>query len=223
MPRQHQLPRPPGQRQLQDRLPVARGRARQPARRLLRRHDHGRAVAMSQTCSSGRRRRGSGQTLVEFAMVLPIVLAIMLGLFDLGRAVYSSNTLAQAARTGARMAIVNQNVTNVRNAAIGCRADTGARLDQCRCLLQDWRRPRQSNCSSSTRQLSAVDAGHRLPRARPDPHQLRADDARCQPHLALIRTRIDQRRQRRIRLPNRDGHGMSMTPVRIAGSKRRDR
>lgn len=60
-------------------------------------------------------------------MVLPIVLAIMLALFDLGRAVYSTNTLAQAARTGTRTAIVNQNETNVRNAAISAAATLGLR------------------------------------------------------------------------------------------------
>ena len=71
------------------------------------------------------RRGGRGQTLVEFAMVLPIVLAIMLALFDLGRAVYSSNTLAQAARSATRMAMVNQNETNVRNAAIAAAPTLG--------------------------------------------------------------------------------------------------
>jgi Flp pilus assembly protein TadG len=71
------------------------------------------------------RRSGRGQTLVEFAMVMPIVLAIMLALFDLGRAVYSSNTLAQAARSGTRMAMVNQNETNVRDAAIAAAATLG--------------------------------------------------------------------------------------------------
>ena len=60
-------------------------------------------------------------------MVLPVVLAIMLALFDLGRAVYSTNTLAQAARSGTRTAIVNQNETNVRNAAIAAAATLGLR------------------------------------------------------------------------------------------------
>jgi len=69
--------------------------------------------------------RARGQTLVEFAVVLPVVLVIMLALFDLGRAVYSTNTLAQASRSATRMAMVNQNETNVRNAAIAAAATLG--------------------------------------------------------------------------------------------------
>jgi Flp pilus assembly protein TadG len=45
---------------------------------------------------------------MEFALVLPIFLLLMVGLFDLGRAVFSYNTLTNAAREGARIAIVNQ-------------------------------------------------------------------------------------------------------------------
>jgi TadE-like protein len=52
---------------------------------------------------SARRR---GQSLVEFALVLPIFLVILFGLIDLGRAVYLNSTLSQAAREGARLASV---------------------------------------------------------------------------------------------------------------------
>jgi hypothetical protein len=55
-----------------------------------------------------RRRRGRGQALVEFALVIPLFLLLLVGLFDLGRAVFTYNTLTNAAREGARMAIVNQ-------------------------------------------------------------------------------------------------------------------
>lgn len=46
--------------------------------------------------------------MVEFALVIPIFLILLVGLFDLGRAVFAYNTLTNAAREGARMAIVNQ-------------------------------------------------------------------------------------------------------------------
>ena len=58
-----------------------------------------------------RRRRsttGRGQALVEFALVIPIFLVLLVALFDLGRAVFAYNTLTNAAREGARIAIVNQ-------------------------------------------------------------------------------------------------------------------
>ncbi len=56
---------------------------------------------------SGFVRRESGQTLVEFAILLPLILLIVVGLFDLARAVWQENTLAYAAREGTRFAIVH--------------------------------------------------------------------------------------------------------------------
>jgi Flp pilus assembly protein TadG len=58
-----------------------------------------------------RRRRAPtrrGQALVEFALVIPIFLLVLVAIFDLGRAVFAYNTLTNAAREGARTAIVNQ-------------------------------------------------------------------------------------------------------------------
>lgn len=55
-----------------------------------------------------RRRFERGQALVEFALVIPIFLLLLVALFDLGRAVFAYNTLTNAAREGARLAIVNQ-------------------------------------------------------------------------------------------------------------------
>ena len=49
----------------------------------------------------------AGQSLIEFALMLPIVLLIITGLFDTGRAVWQENTLAYAAREGTRYAIVH--------------------------------------------------------------------------------------------------------------------
>lgn len=48
------------------------------------------------------RERERGQSLVEFALALPILLLVIFGLLDLGRAVYVGNALAEAARDGAR-------------------------------------------------------------------------------------------------------------------------
>lgn len=46
-----------------------------------------------------------GQGVVELALVLPIALMLGLGVFEVGRAVYSSHAITQAARDGARLAI----------------------------------------------------------------------------------------------------------------------
>lgn len=49
-----------------------------------------------------------GQSLVETALVLPIFILMLLGLFDFGRAIYAWNTIGNAAREGGRVATVNQ-------------------------------------------------------------------------------------------------------------------
>jgi len=51
---------------------------------------------------------GRGQALVEFALVFPLIVLILFGVFDLGRAIYAYNTIGNAARLGARIAAVNQ-------------------------------------------------------------------------------------------------------------------
>ena len=50
------------------------------------------------------RQAQDGQGLVEFALVLPIFLLAVVGLFDVGRLVYTNSVLSQAAREGARLA-----------------------------------------------------------------------------------------------------------------------
>ena len=57
-----------------------------------------------------RRRRGPrqrGQGLVEFAIIAVFLFPVAIGFFDLGRAVYTNNSLASAARQGARYASVH--------------------------------------------------------------------------------------------------------------------
>jgi len=107
---------------------------------------------MSRTSGSGRRvgrRRQRGQGLVEFAIVLPVIVLVVLGLLDLGRAIYTYNTLAQAARQAARTAIVNQTTSAVQDQAIASGATLGlstANVDVCFKTSSST----QSDCSSST-------------------------------------------------------------------------
>jgi hypothetical protein len=53
-----------------------------------------------QICFIGQRERGLAA--VEFAIILPLVLLIMLATAELGRALYQYNTLTKAVRDGAR-------------------------------------------------------------------------------------------------------------------------
>ena len=58
--------------------------------------------------TAAKRDRSGGQALVEFALVFPVLVFVLFGIFDVGRAVYAYNTIANAAREGARIAAVNQ-------------------------------------------------------------------------------------------------------------------
>jgi len=51
--------------------------------------------------------RSRGQAMVEFALVIPVFILLMVGIFDLGRVVWVNDTLATAAREAARFAIVH--------------------------------------------------------------------------------------------------------------------
>jgi Flp pilus assembly protein TadG len=112
---------------------------------MFGRDDHGRPV--KRDVRRPRRRLGRGQGLVEFAIILPVAVMVLLGLVDLARAVYAYNTLAQSARQASRMAVVNQNVTNVTNVAIQSAPTLGltaANVDVCfKTALST-----QTNCAS---------------------------------------------------------------------------
>jgi len=67
-----------------------------------------------------RRRVGArGQSLVEFALVLPVFLLIVFGLIDVGRFVFMSSTLSQAAREGARLGSVEASYRGSTDPACG--------------------------------------------------------------------------------------------------------
>jgi Flp pilus assembly protein TadG len=57
---------------------------------------------------SRRRDRSAGQSLVETALILPVFMLLLMGIVDVGRAVFAYNTVGEAARQGARVAVVNQ-------------------------------------------------------------------------------------------------------------------
>lgn len=54
-----------------------------------------------------RRDSTRGQTMVEFALILPIMMFLLTGFFDLGRVVLAHDALGHAAREAARYAIVH--------------------------------------------------------------------------------------------------------------------
>ena len=60
--------------------------------------------------------KSRGQSMVELALIIPIFMLVVVGLMDGAFAVFNYGTLSNAAREGARTAIVDQNPVAVRNA-----------------------------------------------------------------------------------------------------------
>ncbi len=101
--------------------------------------------------------RTRGQALVEFAVVVPVFVLLMLGIFDLGRAVYAFHTLNNAARDGARHAIVDQFESHIKDVAAGRAVGVGASTDD---VYVDFRSPATpdlaNSCDSAVGQQAVV-------------------------------------------------------------------
>ena len=61
--------------------------------------------------------RDRGASAVEFALVLPILLVLVLGIFEFGRAYHLQTTLSNAARDGVRVMALQDSATAARSAA----------------------------------------------------------------------------------------------------------
>jgi len=68
-----------------------------------------------QQAATGARDRGS--VAVEFALLLPVLLLIIFGVIDFGRAISDQITLTQAAREGARLASLGYSTSAVQTRA----------------------------------------------------------------------------------------------------------
>jgi Flp pilus assembly protein TadG len=55
----------------------------------------------------------NGQEVVEYALILPLLMLLFLGIVEFGWAVLSYNTIANAAREGARFGIVHPTTAGI--------------------------------------------------------------------------------------------------------------
>src|SRR4029077_19761608 len=68
--------------------------------------------------SPSRRRRQQSQALIEFALISPVLLLLVFGIIDIGRAVFYYDTLNHAAREGARTAVRASSTLPTNNAVL---------------------------------------------------------------------------------------------------------
>ena len=64
-------------------------------------------IRRSSSATPAGQRRGRGQAVVEFALVVPIFFLVLLAIIEAGRFMFYYETLNNATREGARYAIVN--------------------------------------------------------------------------------------------------------------------
>ncbi len=74
-------------------------------------------MSHSKSGPSGRRGRRRGQSMVEFALVIPIFMLILAGILDFGFALYSRMTVINAARDGARAAVMVPDFSTITTVA----------------------------------------------------------------------------------------------------------
>ena len=63
--------------------------------------------------------------MVEFALILPIFILLLVGVLDFGRAIFAANTINNAAREGARLAVVDQTFTDIQEEAAAAAVSLG--------------------------------------------------------------------------------------------------
>ena len=72
----------------------------------------------------GRRRREEGASLVEFALLMPLLILLVLGIVELGFVLGQNNEVRHAAHEGARLAAVNDaNLGDTTCSSIGLGSD----------------------------------------------------------------------------------------------------
>jgi Flp pilus assembly protein TadG len=62
-----------------------------------------------------------GQSLVEFALVIPVFLLLLSGMIDFGSGLYANQTIINAAREGARVGVTSLSTTNDNPSAVVAR------------------------------------------------------------------------------------------------------
>ena len=81
-------------------------------------------------CIANRIRRENGQALVEFTLLIPVLLFIVMAIAQFGGLYNNYVTITDATRAGARMAVVSRTATDPSAVAIQAVRDSAHTLDQ---------------------------------------------------------------------------------------------
>jgi hypothetical protein len=100
-----------------------------------------------------KRGHSRGQGLVEFALVFPILILLLIAVFDMGRLVFAYNDITNAARSGARVAIVDQTNGVAQTATINQATSLGLKPAD---VTVDYLKSDLSGPCTSPKELSCV-------------------------------------------------------------------
>ena len=89
-------------------------------------------MTVRQSRARPRARLDRGQALVEFAIVAPLLIVLVIGVFEVARAWQAYQVVTDAAREGARNAVVDNSLTEDSVKALVRNAITRAALDPAR-------------------------------------------------------------------------------------------
>ena len=92
--------------------------------------------------------RRRGQALVEFAMVLPLLLLLLMGLIEFGRAWNLHQVVTDASREGARHAVLQSGAATCRPGRFGEQRGESRTRERCGQYLQSEHRYRSSTPST---------------------------------------------------------------------------
>lgn len=66
-----------------------------------------------------------GQSLVEFALIVPVLILLLLGIIDFGRIFHAYLTIDHAGREAARAASIGKNVAEIKSVAVNKASSIG--------------------------------------------------------------------------------------------------
>jgi Flp pilus assembly protein TadG len=105
-----------------------------------------------------KRHRRRGQALVEFSLALIPFLLILLGIADLGRGIYTSNGVSQAAREIARTTAVHLCATAGLGCTVGSSPETTATINTQKTMVPGLGGPSSTIAFTCTNNIEVVQA-----------------------------------------------------------------
>lgn len=108
----------------------------------------------SQVSRMKRLRSERGAAAVEFALVLPVLVLVLLGIVEFGRAYNAQITVTSAAREGARVMAIQNNVTSAQTSVKAASPSLNPQLSNAQIVVSP------SNCTSGNN--ATVTVSYRL-------------------------------------------------------------